>query len=124
MKLDNTYFNGRIDKDELQVFYSSGILKRPLSSHLPIIQINIKNKLDKNGKIEIRFKIVDFALILFGLANLIILFFSQINLNQYEPSPIPKLVPLITFLFSFGLLFFLFFIERSAFRKEIKRLTE
>src|SRR5687767_6090027 len=81
LKLDDTYFKGRIDKEEIQVFFKSKFFDRPLSSNLPFIQLNVKNNADKNGKIKIWFKLVDVVAILFVLSNLIILFLSLVNLN-------------------------------------------
>jgi|GraSoiStandDraft_49_1057285.scaffolds.fasta_scaffold480885_1 hypothetical protein len=120
-KLDDKYFKGYIDRDETQLFFYSGAFKRPLSARLPIVQLNIDNKVDNEGKIKIRFKIVDFALILFGLANGSIIFFSIVNVNP-GPNSIPPEIPPIMFIFSYSFLLFMYMIERSGFKKEIEQL--
>ena len=120
-KLDDKYFKGYIDRDETQLFYFSGTFARPLSVRLPIVQLNIENKVDNEGKIKIKFKIVDFALILFGLANASIIFFSIVNINP-GPNSIPPEIPPIMFIFSYGFLLFMYLTERSGFKKEIEHL--
>jgi hypothetical protein len=120
-RLDDIYFKGYIDKDETQLFYYSGAFARPLSARLPIVQLNIENKVDNEGKIKIKFKIVDFALILFGLANGFIIFFSVVSINKGQNN-IPPEIPPLMFIFSYGFLMLMYLVERSGFKKEIERL--
>lgn len=121
-KLNGTYFKGYIDGDETQLFYFSGTFKRPLSVNLPIVQLNVENKVDSEGKIKIKFKIVDFALILFGLVNGVIIFFSIFNVTPDGSNVIPQLVPLIIFVFTYGLLLVMYLAELSKFKKELQKL--
>jgi hypothetical protein len=120
-KLNDTYYKGYIDHDETQLFYFSGVFKRPLSANLPIIQLNIDNKSTGEGKIKIKFKIVDFALILFALANCSVLFFSMVNIHP-GPNEIPPEVSPLMLAFSYGFLQLIYQIERSGFKQELKRL--
>ena|SRR5688572_17374538 len=119
-KLDDKYFKGYIDRDETQLFFYSGAFKRPLSPRLPIVQLNINNTVDNEGKIKIKFKIVDFALILFGLANGSIIFFSIVKTNSGSNN-IPPEVPPLMFIFSYSILLFMYMIDRSGFKEEIKQ---
>ena len=121
-KLDDTYYKGYIDPDETQLFYCSGAFRLPLSVKLPIVQLNVENKVDSEGRIKIKFKIVNFALILFGLANGIIIFFSIFNLSPGRHNEIPEESPLIMLVFSYGLLLSSYLIELSDFKKEIELL--
>jgi hypothetical protein len=121
-KLDENYFKGYTDRDETELFYFSGSFRRPLSVNLPIVQLNFENKTDDEGKIKIKFKIVNFALILFGLANASILFFSIVDINPDRPNDIPSGVPIGTFVFSYGFLLFMYLVELSGFKKEIEHL--
>jgi hypothetical protein len=121
-KLDKNFYKGYIDKDETQLFYFSGAFRRPLSVNLPIIQINFENKIDEHGKTTIKFKIVNFALILFGLANGSILFFSLVNLDPYRPNNVPSEISLIMFVFSYSFLIGLYLIELYGFKREIRKL--
>lgn len=121
-KLNDTYYKGYIDRDETQLFYYSGTFTRPLSSKIPIVQLNIENKVDREGKLKINFKIVDFALILFGLANGSIIFFSIFNVNPGGRNEIPPEIPFVMFIFSYGFLMFMYLVERSGFKKEIEKL--
>lgn len=123
-KLDKNFYKGYIDKDEAQLFYFSEAFRRPLSVNLPIIQINFENKIDKQGKTTIKFKIVNFALILFGLVNGSILVFSIVDLDLYRPNNIPSEIPLIMLAFSYGFLMVMYLIELYAFKREIKQLEK
>lgn len=121
-KLNDTYYKGYIDRDETQLFYFSGAFTQPLSAKLPIVQLNIENKADSEGKLKIKFKIVNFALILFGLGNGSIIFFSIVNIDPGGRNEIPPLIPLIMFVFSYCFLLFMYLVERSGFKKEIEQL--
>jgi hypothetical protein len=118
--LNKRYHKGYIDKDETQLFYSSGFFRRPLSANLPIIQINFENKKAVNGQTIIRFKIVNFALIVFGLANGFISLSSILD----QHNTIPSGIPLMVFIFSYGFLLSMYLIELSEFKKELTRLRE
>jgi hypothetical protein len=120
--LDENFHKGYIDKNETQLFYFSGFFRRPLSVNLPIIQINFENKNGDQGQTIIKFKIVDFALIVFGLANGSILLFSIFDLIPNRHEQIPTGVPIVTCIFSYGFLLFVYLIELSGFKREIKRL--
>jgi hypothetical protein len=120
--LNRTYYKGYIDKDETQLFYFSGFFKRPLSANLPLIQINFEDRKAEDGQLVIKFKIVNFALVLFGLANGIILLFSIVDLDPYKQNRIPPGIPLLTFALSYGFLLFMYLIEWSEFKREIRRL--
>jgi hypothetical protein len=123
-RLDENYFKGYIDKDETQLFYFSGVFRRPLSVNLPIIQINFQNKVDEHGKTIIKFKIVNFMLILFGIANASILLFSIVELDPYRPNKIPSEIPLIMLVFSYAFLFGIYLAELSCFKSEITLLEK
>lgn len=121
-KLDKNFYKGYINKDDTQLFYFSEALKRPLSVNLPIIQQNFENKIDEQGKTTIKFKIVNFALILFGLINGSILFFSVVDLDPFRPNNIPSEIPLVMLAFSYGFLMAMYLIELYGFKREIKQL--
>lgn len=121
-KLDETYFGGYIDHDQTQLFYFSGFFRRPFSVNMPVVQLNVENKVNNAGRVKIKFKIVDFALIVFGIANGIILFFSIFNLNPDRPNVIPSGVPIMALVLSYGFLLFIYLIELSGFRREIELL--
>lgn len=123
-RLDENYFKGYIDKDETQLFYFSGVFRRPLSVNLPIIQINFQNKVDEHGKTIIKFKIVNFMLILFGVANASILFFSIVDMDPYRNDKIPSEIPLIMLVFSYAILIGIYLAELSCFKSEIKLLEK
>ncbi|MBI3218672.1 MAG: hypothetical protein HYZ44_04110 [Bacteroidetes bacterium] len=120
-KLDDTYFKGYIDRDETQLFYNSGALNRPLSVNLPIVQLNIENKPDPQGNYMIKFKIVDFALILFGIANSCIITFFILGYRSGSEN-LPIDIPLIVFLFSYGFLQFRYRLELVNFEKQVELL--
>ena len=120
--LNRTYYKGYIDKDETQLFYSSGFFRRPLSANFPLIQINFEDKKAEDGNLVIKFKIVNLALILFGLANGIILLFSIVDLDPYDHNRIPPGIPLLTFTLSYGFLLFIYMSEWSEFKREMRRL--
>lgn len=120
-KLNENFFKGYIDKDETQLFYFSGFLKRPLSVKLPIIQINVENKRTDDGNIVIKFKIVNFVLVLFGFANISILLSSMIGLDTQGDSHISLEVPLVVFIISYIFLLSKYLVELSQFKREIDR---
>ena len=117
-KLNEIYFKGYIDRDETQLFYYSGAFRRPLSTSLPIVQVNFANRTNDNGKTVVKFKIVDFMLILFGLANVSIL---TASLLKVDPR-ITLVIPLITATISYGFLLFMYLIELSGFERELRRM--
>lgn len=122
LKLNENFFKGYIDKDETQLFYISGLLRRPFSVNLPLIQINLENKETDDGQIIIKFKIVNFALILFGFANVSIFLSSIAGLDPHGDNQVPSEVPLLVFIISYVFLLSKYLIELSEFKKEIRRL--
>ncbi len=64
-RLDENYFKGYIDKHQTQLFCYWEVLSRRFDSPLPVCQINFENEKDKDGKIVVRFKIVNALIILF-----------------------------------------------------------
>lgn len=120
-KLDDTYFKGYLDRDETQLFYNSGAMNMPLNVNLPMVQLNIENKPDPQGNYLIKFKIVDFVLIFFGITNsCLITFFIVGYWNGGENLPIEIL--LIFFLFSYGSLQFRYRLELVNFEKQVEIL--
>ena len=65
-----------------------------------------------------RFKIVDFALILFGLANFFIFGASILGLDPHMDIPLG--IPVITTALSYGLLLAMYSVELSAFKRDIQ----
>lgn len=122
LKLNENFFKGYIDRDETQLFYISGLLRRPFSINLPLIQINLENKETDDGQIIVKFKIVNFALILFGFANVSIFLFSIADLDPHGGNQVPLEVPLLVFIISYVFLLSKYLIELSEFKKEIRRL--
>lgn len=116
--LNERYFKGFIDKDETQLFYYSDFFSRSFSPSLPVIQINFKNQVDTSGQIEIKFRLVSFALIAFGLVNGLILLFSIVNSDKINT--IPLLAAISFLVFSYGFLLFYYRSALTGFKKEIK----
>ncbi len=114
-RLDEKYFKGFIDKDETQVFSYTGFFSPSLSPSLPVIQINVKNQVDNRGEIEIKLKLVNFALIVFCLAIGLILFFTI----KGEISIVSTLFILVL---SYGFLLFFYRSALSEFKKEIETI--
>jgi hypothetical protein len=104
------------------LFYSSGLFKRPLSVDIPIVQLNVENKVNSEGKIKIKCKMVDFALILFGIANGSIIFLALFNFDPYRTNDITPQVAFIMLVLSYGVLLFTYLIELSGFKREMEQL--
>ena len=79
--LNEKYYKGYLGRDELQVFFLSGILKSTFSPLLPVFQVNIENTSGKNGEVFVRFKIVNFVLILSAAIILLLSFSSLVNID-------------------------------------------
>jgi hypothetical protein len=120
-RLNQTYYKGYIEKDEVQLFYYSEIFRRPGSSRLPIVQFNMTNKVDSKGSIKIKFKIVAIALILFVLGNGFVIFFSISGVVPGTVTPLPTVIPIVTLVFSYCFLLTMYLVERSRFKKEIEQ---
>lgn len=120
-RLNENFFKGYIDKDDTQLFYISGLLRRPFGVNLPLIQINFENKKTDDRQIIIKFKIVNFALILFAFANVSIFVSAIAGLVSHGPNQVPTEVPAVVFIVSYAFLLFKYLIELSEFKKEIKR---
>ncbi len=122
-RLNEKYFKGFIDKDETQLFYFSDFFPKSFSPSLPVIQLNFKNQADSNGEIEVKFKIVDFALILFGLVNGSIILFSILPINSAEIRVIPLSASIFILVFSYGFLLFFYRSALAGFKRDIENLT-
>lgn len=120
-KLNETYFEGFIDRDETQLFYFSDFFSRAFSPSLPVIQLNFKKQTDSNGEIEI--KLVNFVLILFGLANGLIILFSLYHIDSDEINAIPLPASIFILVFSYGFLLFFYRSALAGFKKNIENLT-
>jgi hypothetical protein len=64
-RLDENYFKGYIDQHQTQLFCYWEFLPRGINSPLPVCQMNFENEKDRDGKIVVRFKIVNALIILF-----------------------------------------------------------
>ena len=117
-KLNVTYYKGYIDSDETQLFYCSNIFK-PRQT-LPILQLNIESKVDNEGKIKIRIKIVDFLLIAFGLGICIFILFSIFKIVL--PVEFPPGIILFMAVFCYAFLQVNYQIELSGFKRELEEL--
>lgn len=115
-RLDDVYFKGYTHRDDTQLFYFSGFFWRPLSSNIPVVQLNFKNQSDDNGQIEVRFKLVDFALIVFGLANASI-FYAAIFTDD-----VSAMGAMLFLLATYSFLLFIYLKELAYFRRDIEPL--
>lgn len=62
-RLDVNYFKGYINKHETQLLCYRPFLSKPIGTPLPVCEMNFKSQKDRNGKIEVRFKIANSLMI-------------------------------------------------------------
>ena len=117
--LNKYFYKGYINNNEAQLFYYSGAFALPGSARIPLIQINAEDKIDGNGKICIRIKIVNLIIILFGIVNGII---ALSSIFPDDKNRIPGIVPILTFALSYGFLLLRFLFERARIRHGLKLL--
>ena len=122
LRLNETYYKGYIDRDEIQLFFASGGMGSVFTS-LPLVQVNIENKIYTNGKIRVKVKLVDFVLWLFGIANASIILSSIPDIGfgdnglPIEAAPFPLIL-------TYSFLQIKYLGERSILKHEMKLLEK
>lgn len=114
--LNDLYYKGYIDKDETQLFYSSGFFRPILNPVIPVMQLNFKNKADKHGQFEIQLKMVDFVVVLFAIANL------SIIIAAIYSDKVSWITGLLFPVFSYLFLLVSYSLELRNFKKDIEPL--
>jgi hypothetical protein len=122
LRLDKKYFKGYIDKDEIKLFFTSSLFSTPMSFNLPITQLTIENKPDKHGRIEIKFRIINFFTILYGLGAAALLIYTIFNLKSGDADLTPMVASLMVLGFFYLFLTLQFRTELAEFKKDIEQL--
>lgn len=123
-KLNNNFFKGYIDKDETLLFYYPNFINASFVIRLPMTQIKFSRPINNKEQLKIKFKIVDFILILFGIACLTIWSAFIFNYAEPEIGGARLMIPTIATVFAYFFLQIMYAIEIDKFKRDLETIKK
>lgn len=123
-KLNNNFFKGYIDKDETLLFYYPNFINASFVIRLPMTQIKFSRPKNNKEQLMIKFQIIDFVLILFGIACLTIWLAFIFNYAVPEISSFRFMIPTIATVFAYLFLQIMYTIEIDKFKRDLETIKK
>jgi hypothetical protein len=116
-KIGVSYKLGIIDNEEITIYYYKDIYSGEGLDVIPTCKIEIKNKTQEDGRVQIRFTIAEFYLVAIGLIPLI---FAMIF--YFTKAPIPIYFPLGLYPILYFILVYILSNQSDKFYTDLKEL--